>query len=338
VVIDLLERYKLGCEFPRPLDEPKVEEALRTHYQALGLPRPVVKKILTPRAAGDAFAARVAWEDAFAAGDARDAGAAWAAWEDAFAARVAWDARDARAARAAGAAWAARDARAAGAAFAAAGWAGWAAWAARDASWVSHIVVGAGELGATTVLAQFLPILEALEAGCWLYWLGDTECLWMPQPQIWADSQHRCHRDDGPAFQIEGGETLWFWHGVLVNERIIEYPETITVEQVLAERNGEVARVMVARMGEERFVAESQAKVLDQDRDRWGQQRQLLEIPMPQHPRGNIRVVRYQTAPTDLSPERVYTKPVPWTVTTCAEAVAQRFGLTVKTYNPEIER
>ena len=69
------------------------------------------------------------------------------------------------------------------------------------------------------------------------------------------------------------------WRGVPVDHRIAFDPDSITVKEVLAERNAERRRVMIERMGYLRFAESADAKVLDKDTDPGGQ-RQLLKIEM----------------------------------------------------------
>jgi hypothetical protein len=68
-----------------------------------------------------------------------------------------------------------------------------------------------------------------------------------------------------------------FWRAVPVAYREIDRPETITVHQIISERNQARRRVLLELMGLERFVQESRAEVLDRDHDRGGD-RQLLRI------------------------------------------------------------
>jgi hypothetical protein len=69
------------------------------------------------------------------------------------------------------------------------------------------------------------------------------------------------------------------WRGVRINERIAFHPEELTAQEALAEKNAELRRVMIERMGYLRFAQESHAKVLDEDIDSGGK-RQLLSIPL----------------------------------------------------------
>ena len=69
------------------------------------------------------------------------------------------------------------------------------------------------------------------------------------------------------------------WKNVPIEHRVAFAPETIEAAEVLAARNAEVRRVMLERMGTEKFLVEAQAKVLDSDQDRGGARR-LLRVDL----------------------------------------------------------
>lgn len=105
------------------------------------------------------------------------------------------------------------------------------------------------------------------------------------------------------------------WRGVPVDERIAFRPETITAREALAERNAELRRVMIERMGYENFLRESDAEVLDRDRDPGGERR-LLRVRLE----GDEDLVC--VAVICPSTARQYLIRVPPTVRTCRQAVA----------------
>lgn len=70
------------------------------------------------------------------------------------------------------------------------------------------------------------------------------------------------------------------WRGIPISKRVFCEPETITSEEVLTEVNAEVRRVLLERMGYEKFMRETQAQVLDRDIDAGGL-RELLRVPIP---------------------------------------------------------
>ena len=67
------------------------------------------------------------------------------------------------------------------------------------------------------------------------------------------------------------------WRGVAVPDRIAFDPESITVQEIFSERNLELRRIMLERVGMEWFVTNSRAQVVDRDEDAGGE-RQLLRI------------------------------------------------------------
>lgn len=70
------------------------------------------------------------------------------------------------------------------------------------------------------------------------------------------------------------------WRGVRVDERIAFQPETITGAEIMAQDNAEVRRVMMERIGYERFLREVNAKILDRDQDAGGE-RLLVKVDLP---------------------------------------------------------
>jgi hypothetical protein len=69
------------------------------------------------------------------------------------------------------------------------------------------------------------------------------------------------------------------WQGVVIEERIVFQPETISVAEILAEQNAERRRVLIDRFGVSRFMTEANAEVIDTDEDRGGPRR-LLRLPL----------------------------------------------------------
>jgi hypothetical protein len=69
------------------------------------------------------------------------------------------------------------------------------------------------------------------------------------------------------------------WRGVPVDARIAFLSETITSREILDESNAEKRRVMLERMGYEKFLAHAQGETLDEDHDAGGPRR-LVKVPM----------------------------------------------------------
>ncbi|HZR41635.1 MAG TPA: hypothetical protein VFB12_16060 [Ktedonobacteraceae bacterium] len=69
------------------------------------------------------------------------------------------------------------------------------------------------------------------------------------------------------------------WRSVRVDEQIAFRPQEIQADDVLKERNVERRRVLLERMGHERFIEQVQPKIVDTDTDPGGTRR-LLRIEM----------------------------------------------------------
>ena len=82
---------------------------------------------------------------------------------------------------------------------------------------------------------------------------------------LMTDEQHRPHNPDGPSHAWRDGWSLYHWNGVRVPAQVILAPETLTAEQITKEQNQEVRRVMIERMGWERFCVVCKMKVIHRD-------------------------------------------------------------------------
>jgi hypothetical protein len=109
------------------------------------------------------------------------------------------------------------------------------------------------------------------------------------------------------------------WRGVPVDERIAFQPQTITVQEVLRERNVARRRVLLERMGYQRFLAEAgaavHAQVLDRDVDRGGERRLVRVAFLDDEPLVCVLVVCPSTG-------KQHVLRVPPETRTCHQAVA----------------
>jgi hypothetical protein len=109
------------------------------------------------------------------------------------------------------------------------------------------------------------------------------------------------------------------WRGVAVTERVAFRPETITADEVIAEPNAEVRRVMLERVGFEWFFDRARAELLDADRDAGGE-RKLLKMAIP----GDEDLVCVSLCCPSTG--RRYVLRVPPATTTCRKAAAWLAG------------
>jgi hypothetical protein len=109
------------------------------------------------------------------------------------------------------------------------------------------------------------------------------------------------------------------WRRVPIDHRIAFQPESITVEEILAERNSELRRILLERLGLERFITQANAQVLDVDRDAGGE-RKLLRVSIE----GDEDLVCVLVHCP--STRRRYILRVPPTMLTCRAAIAWTAG------------
>ncbi|MEO1441714.1 MAG: DUF6745 domain-containing protein, partial [Chloroflexota bacterium] len=122
------------------------------------------------------------------------------------------------------------------------------------------------------------------------------------------------------------------WYGLKIEPWIATNPEKITAQTVLAEENTEVRRVMLERMGMERFIAEANPTVLDRDTDPGGERR-LLQVNFTRSEQPLVVL-----SVKDPSTGRSYLLRVPPDMETCHQAAAWIAGFDdPDDYNPIVE-
>lgn len=171
-----------------------------------------------------------------------------------------------------------------------------------------------------------LPIVDALEAGLFLFWMLPDEVVCVPHPSISIVDQ-RVHRPDGPAVAWESGECHWFWRGVWVPQWLIEAPSKITSQSIMSERNQELRRCMIERFGAERLIREGNAQLVSED-----QYGRLWRCDFGDRDPYTIVEVRNATIDPDGT-HRTYFLSVPPAMNTAHEAVAWTYGLTPEQYH-----
>ena len=129
---------------------------------------------------------------------------------------------------------------------------------------------------------------------------------------------------DGDGSGLEGTD------GMLLDWiRATDIPATFA----LAQDNLEFKRLLIERIGAQRFFSELQARIVHTDMDGCGNPRRLLRIPVSGFAREHVLAVQV----VDPSTKREYVLGVPGNMKTCQEAVAWTFGIKPEEYAPLIE-
>jgi len=204
-----------------------------------------------------------------------------------------------------------------------------------DASWLGfyeymHEVVG--------IDCSELEGLWKLARSCGWCWVYDDKAVITNRPKVLnVDNEGNMHCEDGHAISYGDGEfKLYFWHGVSVEEYIIERPEEITLELITSERNAEVNRVMIDRYGAGKFMEESNAKPIGDSFN----ESQLYELDMPDGTK-LARVRAINSSPEPDGTFRIYWLKVPTDCSCTQEALARihpdPFRKRWQDYGPSIE-
>lgn len=148
------------------------------------------------------------------------------------------------------------------------------------------------------------------------WWPGTTFCIASAKPtRLYLDERGRPHSDVGQACSWSDGFGWYAVHGVEVPDEkshVVTNPESITAVEVKAEQNLELRRIMVQRMGYQKYFDAIGAKVLDMDSLTLAGSacRVLMRDSL-----GDKWLVG-----TDGSTSRIYTMAAPREVTTCRQA------------------
>jgi hypothetical protein len=229
-------------------------------------------------------------------------------------------------------------------------------WGQHELYWVAYYTYPRDVLGVPYAErdSRVLDLWADVGRSCGWWWAFEDRIIACERPAVQAlDEQGRLHREDGPAILCRDGFAVYGWHGVRVPERVIMQPESLSADDVLAEPNAEVSRVMLERMGIERFMASAQAEVLDRDTV-------MVSTPLAMEYRGEpmvLETAEYQREllrvrrregdgnPNPIVAVRVtcpstghgYLLRVPPETVTCQEAVAWTFGMSASEYRPLVE-
>lgn len=136
-------------------------------------------------------------------------------------------------------------------------------------------------------------------------------CIVSDRPEVLiVNDDNQPHNEEGPFCRWRDGVALYAVEGHYIPAWVIEHKERITVEDIKCESNAETRRIMMRYFGEGRYLAETNARVLDADTSPTGIPRCLIADDGGDH----------WLVATDSSTERAYYMPVPPEAQTCREA------------------
>jgi len=149
------------------------------------------------------------------------------------------------------------------------------------------------------------------------------------KPSVFSvDEGGRLHNALGPSLVFADGFVEHSWHGVSVEARIIEQPESITIDEIDSMQNAELRRVLIERYGQARYLQDSGAQ--EMQKDDFGT---LYKKEIPgDEPLVMVKVVNSSPEPDGSFKD--YFLRVPPDIETAQRAVAWTFGFEEDDYLP----
>jgi hypothetical protein len=175
--------------------------------------------------------------------------------------------------------------------------------------------------------AIWLPFIDALQAGLWMYWIMEKQVICVEQPSLQI-RDGRLHCADGPAVFWPAGEEYYFWRGVQVPKEWIMSPSTIDAKTAITWENVEQRRAACEIIGWAKVLRQLKARTIDKDGD--PQIGKLVQVNLPDSGRERFLLVKCGTG-------RDFALPVPPDMKTALQAQAWTWGLDTTTFNkPEV--
>ncbi|WP_202918878.1 DUF6745 domain-containing protein [Saccharothrix deserti] len=125
-----------------------------------------------------------------------------------------------------------------------------------EVDWIARFQVHRllGGLSSTSADSAELELWAVLARSCGWWWPQEGRCVVSERPvevHLEAGDEPRLHHGSGPAVVYRDGFALHLWHGTRVPAWVVEDP---THERIAAERNAEVRRCAIERLGWREFL------------------------------------------------------------------------------------
>lgn len=137
-----------------------------------------------------------------------------------------------------------------------------------DAGWLAHydFFLNIGVQIDPNLLILFNCFVDIAQNCFW--WLPlDEKCFIVERPIAIKMEDERLHSEDSKAIEFADGVGIYSLKGFRVPEKLVMYPEQITIEEIQNERNAEIRRIMIEKFGFERYCNEANAQLLDTDEE-----------------------------------------------------------------------
>lgn len=112
---------------------------------------------------------------------------------------------------------------------------------------------------------DFLKFKMLLDAGIWATMLFEKTAICVKRPiSVKVNTHGDLHCTDGPAILFADGSCQYWLNGVGMEEKhVMTAAEELNVQEIVNEKNVEIRRELIRKIGMERFIQKAGAKVLD---------------------------------------------------------------------------
>lgn len=146
------------------------------------------------------------------------------------------------------------------------------------------------------------------------------------------DDQGRLHSIKYPAIKTDDGIRVYAIEGEIVDRKVVEAPEELTLNEILFERRQKARRIKIEQYGKKEFIQDIATEIVDQKNETI-----LYRTAKPSlHEQVAFLKVLDATPRKDGTRPEYYLR-VPPSVQTINEALAWTFGKEPDEYNPEVE-
>lgn len=135
----------------------------------------------------------------------------------------------------------------------------------QDTIWLALAEFFRDECGLIEETEPLQPLNVIAEAAGWWSAYKGFCCIQNRFTDFHLNEAQVVHREDGPAIAYRDGVKIWVLEGRLVDEQIVMYPETQTLDQIDGERDADIQAVRIERYGWLNYAKAIKAKVLDQE-------------------------------------------------------------------------
>jgi hypothetical protein len=214
------------------------------------------------------------------------------------------------------------------------------------APWIAHYIAEQ-QLGLARYSPEDAEILDlhgelGRATGWW--WPFDTVCVMAERPvAIHTEptpeaqfGQRRLHYENDPVIEFADGKAVYALHGTVVPEWVMREP---TVERIARERNVEVRRCAIERLGWDVYISEAGMTLIDQVDDPGNPDGTLALYATPSIVRraGRILLVLNGSRERDGTRRR-YGLPVPDGMSSALDAAGWTYGISGDDYSRLVRR